>query len=484
MKINFLAFYLKYRPQLISELDSTKVRENLEKILSSKDFPHAFLFSGPKGLGKTSSARIVAKAINCKEKKSIEPCNRCEDCLSITNGTSLDVIEIDGASNRGIDDVRSLRETIKLSPSQLKYKVYVIDEVHMLTTEAFNALLKTLEEPPKHAVFILATTEPHKVPATIISRTIQIKFFKANSEETIRSLTRIVKAEGLEISNESLDLIAKISEGSFRDATKILEQVSFNGNKITPKDIQILTGSEFNFDLWLTTLALQNTKKALELSQKAIAEGVDLKWLLGQTLESLKEMLLKNKGIEVSGKYPDLAMPQILKLSKLLITAYGDIKICPVPELALQVAIVNWGEENNNPEKETKKEMKEEPVKNLKIPKNTNFKTTLDDVIKKWDIFLRSMRPHNNSIEALLRSTRPLKLENGTLTIEVFYKFHKERLESGKCPQILEKVLVDLFGENIKVNCNLGKRTVIPVNIPKQENVDLSVAEEIFLKDN
>ena len=208
-----MVFYLKYRPQTIEELDSKEIREKLYSVLQGLGIPHAFLFTGPKGLGKTSTARIVAKSLNCEKKtKGVEPCNKCEQCVSITNGTNMDILEIDGASNRGIDEIRDLREKVKLSPMSARKKVYIIDEVHMLTQEAFNALLKTLEEPPSHVVFILCTTEPHKVPATIMSRCLCIQFKKATEEELIRSFKRIIKREKLEAETEALSLIAGLSD--------------------------------------------------------------------------------------------------------------------------------------------------------------------------------------------------------------------------------------------------------------------------------
>ncbi|PIV01497.1 DNA polymerase III, subunit gamma and tau, partial [Candidatus Shapirobacteria bacterium CG03_land_8_20_14_0_80_39_12] len=188
-----VSFYLKYRPQKFLDLDSSEAREELLKIFKSEKIPHALLFSGPRGIGKTSAARIVAKAVNCekvqsteyKEHREFEPCNQCDSCISITNGTNVDILEIDAASNRGIDDIKELREKIKLSPASAKYKVYIIDEAHMLTPEAFNALLKTLEEPPKHAIFILCTTDPEKLPKTIISRCQRINFKKASNKEIV-----------------------------------------------------------------------------------------------------------------------------------------------------------------------------------------------------------------------------------------------------------------------------------------------------------
>ena len=241
-------YYLKYRPQKVSELDLISVRESLEKILKSKKIPHAFLFSGPKGIGKTSAARIFAKSINCLGKrKDFEPCNKCDVCQEITNGSSLDLIEIDAASNRGIDDIRSLREKIKLSPARCRYKVYIVDEAHMLTTEAFNALLKTLEEPPAHAVFILCTTEPEKLPKTIVSRCLQIKFQKAKKEEVINSLKRVVKGEKLEVEKEVLAEISVNAEGSFRDAQKILDQLSLANRKISLKERPELMNGRRNY---------------------------------------------------------------------------------------------------------------------------------------------------------------------------------------------------------------------------------------------
>src|ERR1700722_6921705 len=205
-----MVFYRKYRPQKIDYLDSAAVRDTLHAVLQN-DVSHAFLFTGPKGLGKTSTARIVAKVVNCERRKKgeVEPCNECDQCVSITNGTNVDVLEIDAASNRGIDEIRELKEKIRLAPVAAKRKVYIIDEVHMLTTEAFNALLKTLEEPPEHAMFILCTTEAHKVPETIISRCFQVQFKPAKDKEIARSLTRIIEGEEINIEKDVLRVISQ-----------------------------------------------------------------------------------------------------------------------------------------------------------------------------------------------------------------------------------------------------------------------------------
>src|SRR3989344_8591969 len=257
-----MVFYRKYRPQKIEELDSKEVRDKLYSVLESSSVSHAFLFTGPKGLGKTSTARIVAKSLNCerlagstshvankkkkisptsdqrKAKSGVEPCNKCEQCTSITNGTNLDILEIDGASNRGIDEIRDLREKVRLLPVSSAKKIYIIDEVHMLTTEAFNALLKTLEEPPSHAVFILCTTETEKVPDTIASRCVHFSFPKATAPEVVASLAKVVEAEKIVIDAKALELLAASVDGSFRDGMKLLEQLNLTGGKIEAEAVR------------------------------------------------------------------------------------------------------------------------------------------------------------------------------------------------------------------------------------------------------
>ena len=302
-----MVYYRKYRPQKISELDLATVREKLTAILSSKELPHAFLFTGTKGLGKTSSARILAKAINCANPKGIEPCNVCDNCVSITNGSNIDVLEIDAASNGGVDEMRSLREKVKFSSSGLKKKVYIIDEVHMLSSGAFNALLKTLEEPPSHVVFVLCTTELHKLPATVISRTFQIQFEKPTKEELVVSLSRIVKGEGLEVEKGVLEEIFDRAEGSFRDGAKILEELSLNamGGKITKElfeksyKSESVAGEVYEF---LQNLGEKNVKKALNTIGRLASNGSDFKVVIERLTEHMRNLLLLRNGIATEEK--------------------------------------------------------------------------------------------------------------------------------------------------------------------------------------
>jgi len=515
-----VTFYLKYRPTKVKELDLVDVRESLEKVLSSGKISHAFLFSGPKGTGKTSTARILAKAVNCLKnhkngkKSDFEPCNKCEICQEISEGRALDLIEIDAASNRGIDDIRSLREKIKLSPVKCKYKVYIIDEVHMLTTEAFNALLKTLEEPPKHALFVLCTTEPEKLPKTIISRCTQIKFKKANQEEILRSLKRVIKGEGLNPEREVLEEIAKSADGSFRDAQKILDQLSSSGKKITLKETQKLLGriEELKPDKLLLFLSEKKGKESLLEINKIVTFGLDLSFYLQSILEKLRLILLDKIGIsEIESQELDdtlkeafsgLSRGNVFKLITLFSQSALEIKVSPIPQLPLELVVVQWCQEqeqdNNNVEKDSKKETKKvnDSSKQRQKTKETNDDTQvkkskgvtngLNKVVDHWDDLLIGVKPLNHSVEALLRASRPLKMERNFLTLEVFYKFHKERLETEKCRSIVEEVASQILDIPIKLKCVLGEKKNTPslVQTDKESNGDkndiMDIAGKIF----
>ncbi|HEX8966169.1 MAG TPA: DNA polymerase III subunit gamma/tau, partial [Patescibacteria group bacterium] len=336
-----MVFYRKYRPQTISELDSTHVKETLFAVLRGKNIPHAFLFTGPKGLGKTSTARIVAKAVNCLHPKDAEPCNTCEQCVSITRGSNIDVLEIDGASNRGIDEIRELRERVKLAPSSAKKKVYIIDEVHMLTTEAFNALLKTIEEPPAHVIFIFCTTEPHKVPETILSRCFHISFSLATEQELVHSLERITNGEKIEAEKGALELIAHLAEGGFRDAAKILEEMVAlsNGQILTKKFVEEkfhVTGVEKQIQELVTYLQKKQIKEALELVNNLSMQGMDIKYFLSQFLYALHEKLL----VTITEKSKEFSVTELSLLLQLFSESFAQIKYATIPQLPLEIAIV------------------------------------------------------------------------------------------------------------------------------------------------
>jgi len=479
-------YYLKYRPQKISELDLTAVRESLEKVLKSKKIPHALLFAGPRGTGKTSAARIFAKAINCQTKrKTYEPCNRCGICQAITDGSAIDLIEIDAASTRGIDDIRDLRDKIKLSPAECKYKVYIIDEVHMLTKEAFNALLKTLEEPPEHAIFILCTTAPEKLPDTIVSRCLRMNFKKATTDEVLRSLKRVVQGEKLKVEKGVLEEIAQSADGSFRDAQKVLDQLAMVKKKIGLKETKELLGriEATAPEKLLRLLADRSLKSALLEIDRIVSLGADLSQYCQDILDRLRLGLLSQAGLADISAPKEVAkfrVPELTDLIRLFSQAANDLKTNPIPQLPLELAVVEWlGEEKpRETEQEEKREVEENPpVKTGKSSRQDS--ALLKEVKNRWQEVLAGVRPLNHSVEALLRATRPAKIQNGVLILEVFYEFHKERLETDKCRSVVEEVASEVINKPLKLRCILGQREKVSSKEESEPDA-IQMAEEIF----
>lgn len=327
--------YLKYRPRTIEELDLSGVRKTLGDIVKANKIAHAYLLTGPRGAGKTSTARVLARIVNCEKnsEKLGEPCNKCAACKSILDSSAVDVIEIDAASNRGIDDIRELKEKIRLSPAILPKKVYIIDEVHMLTTEAFNALLKTLEEPPSHSLFILCTTELHKVPETIISRCVQIQFTKATSVEMQRSFARVLDGEKAKAEEGALAYLSKAVDGSFRDGVKILDQVISSTAYVKLADIeQVVSGSVgFKIAGMVAALCQKNVKESLNSLNEATGNGVDLTYLLVSLMRGLRDKLLAG---EVDSSVTKLIF-SLDEVARRLSTSLDG-------ELLIQVVIVEW----------------------------------------------------------------------------------------------------------------------------------------------
>lgn len=273
-------FSLRYRPQTFEELfDQEHVKRTLTNAIERNRLAHAYLFAGPRGVGKTTTARILAKSLNCEKGPTPHPCNQCTSCFEIKATRSLDVLEIDGASNRGIDQIRDLRENIRYLPTSGRYRIYIIDEVHMLTTEAFNALLKTLEEPPKHVIFIFATTEPHKVPATILSRCQRFDFRRIPPNVINNRLKLIIEKEGLEVEDAAVSLISEIADGGLRDAESILEQITtFKEGSVSAKDVTELLGivPQERFTRFLELKREGGEKELLEFLDETFSEGYDV----------------------------------------------------------------------------------------------------------------------------------------------------------------------------------------------------------------
>lgn len=448
--------YLKYRPQKISELDLVAVRERLEKALSSgKDLPHAWLFQGPRGTGKTSAARILAKYINCEAKKD-KPCNKCEICLGITSGSCPDVIEIDAASNRGIDEIRELRERVGLAPMQAKFKVYIIDEAHMLTTEAANALLKTLEEPPAHAVFILCTTEAEKLPETVRSRCAEVKFSKPSIEEITDKLERVAKGEDMRYEKGDLREIAAAAKGSFRDAIKLLEQVMLGGG-----DVKSVLGETGGAEEFLE----MNADDGLAYIGKLVESGQNLRSFVERCVEVLREKLLETRDISLISKIEGLEK------------AYERMKTSAVTQLPLEIYVIENSKHEiliskqvpNSNEPKIKPEVRNEP----KLGGDQ-----LDQVVSHWAEVMAAVKPKNHSVEALLRSTRPVDFDGRDLVLEAFYEFHKKQLETERCRVIVEQAVGEVLGSAgivLKLQLGSGPRKVTIV-----EDDLVKAAEEIF----
>jgi len=347
----------KWRPLVFEDVvGQSHVTSTLRNAIASKRLAHAYIFSGVRGTGKTTTARILAKAINCLSSKDSNPDNECEICKEITAGRSLDVIEIDGASNRGVEEIRNLRESVRYTPTRGKYKVYIIDEVHMLTKEAFNALLKTLEEPPEHVIFIFATTEAHKIPMTILSRCQRFDFRRISIEEIVGNLLGVARAEGVTIDEEALMVVAKKADGSLRDAQSIFDQIrAFCGNQITVVDVlKVLNVVDQELFFRVTDLIkTQNVSGGMQLVDEIVKAGYDLREFLGGLSEHLRNLLVvltteATELVEASEPYrkryseesKNFHQNDILRLIKLVNELEQAIRWSPQPRFKLEASLL------------------------------------------------------------------------------------------------------------------------------------------------
>ncbi|MBI2495245.1 MAG: DNA polymerase III subunit gamma/tau [Candidatus Omnitrophica bacterium] len=361
----YLPLARKHRPQTFAGLvGQPHVTTTLTRALQSKRLGQAYLFAGMRGVGKTSAARIFAKCLNCERGPTPAPCDRCGSCTHIIQGASLDVIEIDGASNRGIDEIRTLRETVPFAPTSGSFRIYIIDEVHMLTTEAFNALLKTLEEPPAHVKFIFATTAVNKVPATILSRCQRFDFRRIETATLVDVLTRVAQAEQIGISEPALYAIARAADGSLRDAEVILEQLrSFAEGSIDEPDVTGLLGAVESDALfaWAQAILDRNAPEALRILLQQIEQGKDAQQLLAGLLRHLRNLLMlrSTKGVparddviarlvdepaerleRLDGQADPLTMHELLLLVQILVGAYELVRRSPMAQTILELTVM------------------------------------------------------------------------------------------------------------------------------------------------
>ncbi|MFA5276645.1 MAG: DNA polymerase III subunit gamma/tau, partial [Candidatus Omnitrophota bacterium] len=452
------------------------------------------LFAGPRAVGKTSTARILAKALNCKEGPTPNPCGRCAACLDITQGKALDVIEIDGASNRGIEEIRTLRESVKFAPTSGKFKVYIIDEVHQITVDGFNALLKTLEEPPPYVKFIFATTHPNKVMPTILSRCQRLDFRRISVMEIISQLEKIAGEEKIKLDKEVLFAIAKSSDGALRDAESILDQLfSFSKEKVSLKDVVSILGlveQDALFEL-TDTIIRKDPKAALEILDRIIDDGKDTGVFLSSLIEHFRNLMIAkvSKGdpklidlpLEICERLLEQAhsmgLNEIFSAFNTLVATQEMTKRLDSLRIPLEICLVRLAYDKNNPgsgaiakpdtthtarrHKEEKKadeqirqqEIRAEPPAQQHKP----LTITLDNIKAAWQNLVEHLSRVKMSVATYLNEGEPLKLDGNTLIISFpkNYSLHKESLEKKEIKTLIEKTISEILNENILVNFTL-----------------------------
>lgn len=498
--------YRKYRPRNFTEIIGQKhVVQTLSNAIKNGRIGHAYLFTGPRGTGKTSIARILAKTVNCSDLKKNIPCEKCLACKTISDGKSLDIIEIDAASNTGVDNIRELRETVNLPPTTLKYKVYIIDEVHMLSTGAFNALLKTLEEPPAHVIFILATTEIHKVPETIISRCQRFDFTRLPIQNIIEKLSLIAKSEGIKIDKESLEMIAIAAEGGMRDAESLLEQViALEDKNITQKEVEEILGTtDRKVAFEIAEMIIENDSTgAIRKVNEMMENGFDLEVFNKSLINYLRQLMLLKINPELKSNFSyEITEEQIEKMIEqskkadlkkivlainLFLDAQNKISSFIIPQLPLEIAIIKtthtFPAENSIKYKveDIKQSISKEPVIVKSLPSEKNIQKTekidqqptenivnqasdvsLNEVSANWNKLLEEIKPFNHSLKALLCSCQIAGISGNEITIATPYDFYKEKLNSQANRLTVEKVFGKILGSKISIKAVTNKEAGI-----------------------
>lgn len=476
--MSYISLYRKWRSQTFDDIvGQPAIVQTLKNAIKNNRLAHAYLFTGPRGTGKTSAARILAKALNCEKGPTPSPCCQCDQCTKIRDGHSVNVIEIDAASNRGIDEIRELREKVRYSPVEGRYKVYIIDEVHMLTPEAFNALLKTLEEPPSHTVFVLATTELQKVPLTIASRCQRLDFGRINLPEIEKHLQKIAEAEGFTIEEKALNLIGRMAEGGMRDAISLLDQlVSFSGNNITYDDVVTVFGTAdeellFGFG---NALAAGDIATALNLIEKGLSEGKSIlqltRDLVGHFRNLLHLIVGSNEALELTKDYLErlkkqavqFSLPRVKECIRALSRAEMDMKWHPHGRLVLEVALLELSGEGKPAIRNTP-DVSQDAT-------STAPATLYAKIRSQWQEILEIVKKKLIFAYVSLHEGQPQEInEKGKLVIAFRrgYAFHKERLEDIKNKEVVEEALQEVLGEKVLIECTVVEGKKEPTLSPK-----------------
>lgn len=532
--MKYQSLYRKWRPQVFEDIVGQKhITQTLVNAISLNRIAHAYVFSGPRGVGKTTTARILAKSLNCEKGPTTHPCNKCEKCIRITEGFSMDVIEIDGASNRGIDDIRDLRNQVKFAPAEGKYKVYIIDEVHMLTTEAFNALLKTLEEPPSHVIFIFATTAPHKIPNTILSRCQWFNFRRIPLREIITKLKMISKDEELNIDDKALNIIARNSTGSMRDAESTLDQViAYCGKDISLQSVRDILGiiKEDIFYDFIEIIIKNDMAKGIEIINQISDSGGDPSQFVKNLMEYVHNLSLVKfctqealdfKGIFTEDRERVLKQSSLIEVEKLftivnhLAEVEKKMRYTHHPWILLEMLVIkfttggNYSLKELEEEKDTaqldrkldkkKVEKKEKilpektvqnKVKEKELPVYSTKNSTDIDLEKIWPKILGKIKKTKMSVYSFIIANNLLAIENDRLIIgfNKKYIFHKESLEKKSNKSLLKELIKEEIGRPLIIECIINNKEDSALEVKAGNDgkvvVEGNKEEEIVEKNN
>ncbi len=488
--------YRKYRPQNFNEVvGQNHIKLTLEHEIESGKIAHAYLFCGPRAVGKTTMARVFAKAINCQNRKEgeFEPCNKCESCKDITEGRSMDIIEIDAASHTGVDNVReNIIASARVAPTREKFKVFIIDEVHMLSISAFNALLKIIEEPPKNVVFILCTTEIHKVPTTIISRCQRFDFKRISLLDVFKKLNYIAENEGVKVEKEILEAIARQSEGHMRDAESLFGQIiSISGKKVSKEEaLLVIPRNDLREVIGLIEfLSKKDAGGGIGLINKLVDEGIDLKIFVADLIDVLRKMLIakvnpglaEKLGIEFGESFEkkmseigrSLSVPELVIIAEKFLNVRENLKNASIIQLPIELALIEFCEskqpvraESNRPS-EKKPEAEAEENSRAEIISGV-LNIDHEQILEKWNEVLAKVKKYNHSLTFILRVCEPRDLKDNRLRLAFKYKFHKDRISEANIKILVEKVLREVYGASLAVEAIIDENLEIKTSEPDQ----------------